>query len=44
MGNDGGRWSLFYSGYFKGKAARPVPIAEVQKACQKTNETGSHEN
>ena len=23
----------FYTAYFKGKAARPVPIAEVQNAC-----------
>jgi hypothetical protein len=28
----------FYSAYFKGKAAKPVPIAEAQKACQKEDE------
>ena len=25
----------FFSAVFKGKAARPVPIAEAQKACEK---------
>lgn len=25
----------FYSAYFKAKAAKPVPIAEAQNACQK---------
>jgi hypothetical protein len=34
----------FYSAYFKGKTARPVPIAEARKACQKANETDSYEN
>ena len=37
-------WYCFYSAYFKGKTARPVPIAEARKACQKTNETDSYEN
>ena len=38
------RWQLgpgrycFFSAVFKGKTARPVPIAEAQKACQKVNE------
>jgi hypothetical protein len=34
----------FYSAYFKGKAAKPVPIAEAQKACQKEDEQDLYGN
>jgi len=31
----------FFTAVFKGKAARPVPIAEAQKVCQKEFNTDS---
>jgi hypothetical protein len=48
---DGYRWwkmepgrYCFYSAYFKGKAARPVPIAEARKACQKEDDPDLYGN